>query len=116
MNESQLHRITRDAMLLMVRHEVPDIAEVRWSCRRPTVKPTYWDQMMESFGTLTLPGYEDILREDTVEEVASTNAPGMDNVNIITDRVPPHIAALPEEEQGPALVEAIFERKRRGQS
>ena len=52
--------------------------------------------------------------EDTVEGVAPSTAPGMDNVNIITDRIPPHIAALPEEEQGPALVEAIFERKRRG--
>lgn len=37
----------------------------------------------------------------------------VDNVNVVTDRVPPHIAALPESEQGPALVEAIFERKRR---
>jgi hypothetical protein len=34
------------------------------------------------------------------------------NVDINTSGIPPQIAALPEDEQGPALVEAILRRKR----
>jgi hypothetical protein len=35
------------------------------------------------------------------------------NVDIYTAGLPPHIAALPDNEQGPALLEAILERKKR---
>jgi hypothetical protein len=102
-----------------------DPEKIRWRCRRPSAPayargslPDMLDAMLLSvdasgrFARMR-EAYERIYDAQRGETHPAPSV--VDNVNVVTDRIPPHIAALPEPEQGPALVEAIFERKRRAQ-
>ena len=118
----------RNPLTSMMRQPIPrvDTEKVRWRCAPPTAKRpqrgTFAD-LQERIGAAFSGGgidssfVENWMRDYDARYGTSTATPSVGhNVNVVTDRVPPHIAALPEEEQGPALVEAIFERKRRAQS
>jgi hypothetical protein len=118
----------RNPLQSALTHPIPrvDASKIRWRCAPPTA-PTrprnFLAEFQEMFGDAFSDrfGYAARLEEQLAARI---NKPGVDakvhdvshNVNVVTDRIPPHIAALPEPEQGPALVEAIFERKRRAQS
>ncbi|QGJ92769.1 hypothetical protein PBI_BEAGLE_9 [Arthrobacter phage Beagle] len=100
-----------------------DVAKIRWRCRPPSSPPgsrgSFQDMLGEMLVAMDNSGRFARMQEvyqqmyDARNSVNDAAPSVVDNVNVVTDRIPPHIAALPEPEQGPALVEAIFERKRR---
>jgi hypothetical protein len=102
-----------------------DPEKIRWRCHPPSAPPgsrgSFQDMLGEMLTAMDKSGRFARMQEAYQQMYDARNgvddsAPSVvDNVNVVTDRIPPHIAALPEPEQGPALVEAIFERKRRAQ-
>jgi hypothetical protein len=122
-----LAEYTRSRVLNPPREEIPsvDTSKIRWRCAPPT-QPNRGANIFRHFEEIFAERFAEssgFAARMEVQLAARINKPSVDsippgvghNVNVVTDRVPPHIAALPEEEQGPALVEAIFERKRRTQ-
>jgi len=119
----ELHERNPLQSTLTVRSHPVDKEKIRWRCRRPSApagsRGSFQD-MLERMLTAIQDDSRLARMQDSYELIhgaqrgETQSAPSVvDNVNVVTDRVPPHIAALPESEQGPALVEAIFERKRR---
>lgn len=100
-----------------------EVEKIRWRCGRPSAPPSAFGPIQDKLERMLMAMDHDgrfARMKVTYEQIydaqrgETQSAPSVvDNVNVVTDRVPPHIAALPESEQGPALVEAIFERKRR---
>ncbi|UYL87372.1 hypothetical protein SEA_PUREGLOBE5_9 [Arthrobacter phage Pureglobe5] len=125
LQQELLKHAERNPLTAMQVRPIPsvDVEKIRWRCRPPSSPPgsrgSFQDMLGEMLTAMDKSGRFARMQEayqqmyDARNSVNDSAPSVVDNVNVVTDRIPPHIAALLEPEQGPALVEAIFERKRR---